>query len=78
LATGPADPEISRISWMTREMAREALTERDMVPTLGVMHLVQAWADHLVLPPMETLDIEMPCPCGSGFSYRGCCGWDAQ
>jgi len=78
LAMGPSDPEIARISWMTREMAQEALAERDMVPTLGVMHLVRAWVENLVLPPLDTLDNEMPCPCGSSYSYRGCCGWDMK
>jgi len=78
LTATPGDPDIAKVSWMTREMAREVLTERDLVPTLGVMHLVQAWAENLVLPPLETLDSEIACPCGSGFSYHGCCGWDMK
>ena len=77
-AAGPSDLEIAKASWITREMAREVLSERDVVPTLGVMRLVRAWADNLVLPPLDTLDNEMPCPCSSGFAYRGCCGWDAH
>ncbi|MHB9106166.1 MAG: NUDIX hydrolase [Armatimonadota bacterium] len=78
LATGPSDPDIAKVRWLTREMAREVLTERDVVPTLGVMRLISAWEENLVLPLMETLDYEMPCPCGSSFSYRGCCGWDMR
>lgn len=74
----PGDPEIAQASWMSREMAREVLTERDMVPVLGVMRLARAWADNIALPPLDTLDSEMPCPCGSGFSFRGCCGWDMK
>jgi ADP-ribose pyrophosphatase YjhB (NUDIX family) len=70
------DPEIAALRWITRDDALEILEERDMVPTLGVMHLLRAWADKIVLPPLATLDIETLCPCGSGFSYRGCCGWD--
>jgi len=78
LAMGPSDPEIAKVNWLTRGMAQEVLAERDVVPTLGVMRLISAWAENLVLPPMETLDNEMPCPCDSSFSYRGCCGWDAN
>lgn len=71
-----SDPEIAALRWITRDEAVEILEERDLVPTLGVMHLLRAWAEQIVLPLLATLDIEMPCPCGSGFSYRGCCGWD--
>lgn len=77
-AAETSDQEIAKVGWMTRETAQEVLAERDVVPALGVMHLVRAWVERLALPPLATLDNEMPCPCGSGFSYRGCCGWDAQ
>lgn len=78
LAAAPSDPEIAQASWMTREVAREVLTERDVVPALGVMRLIRAWTENTMLPPLDSLDIEMPCPCDSGFSYRGCCGWDMK
>ena len=76
--TAPRDPEIARACWMDRDAVTELLAERELVPTLGVMHLARAWAEQIVLPPLATLTEETACPCGSGFSYRGCCGWDMQ
>lgn len=72
------DGEIARVGWFTREDARELLAERELVPTLGVLHAVRAWADAVELPTMKTLTEDVSCPCGSGFNYRGCCGWDAR
>ena len=73
------DAEIAQARWFSRDAAREVLAERDVVPTLGVMALMRAWAEGIALPPLETLSPDdAPCPCGSGFRYRGCCGWDAE
>jgi len=75
--SAPNDPEIARIAWLHREAVQALLAEREIVPTLGVMHLARAWAEKTSLPPLATLDRETLCPCGSGFTFRGCCGWDS-
>ncbi|MHB9024061.1 MAG: NUDIX domain-containing protein [Armatimonadota bacterium] len=71
-----SDPEIARVDWFTRSALRELLTEREVVPSLGVMSLVRGWAEGLALEPLETLVEDALCPCGSGHRYQGCCGWD--
>lgn len=70
------DRDIARACWFSRDAAREVLAERDVVPTLGVMSLIRAWTEGTELQPLELLTEEARCPCGSGFGYRGCCGWD--
>jgi ADP-ribose pyrophosphatase YjhB (NUDIX family) len=72
----PTDPDVVQAAWFTRPAVDELLRERDVVPTLGVMALLRAWADGLPLAPLEQLWDEVVCPCGSGFRYPGCCGWD--
>jgi ADP-ribose pyrophosphatase YjhB (NUDIX family) len=72
------DREIAQVRWVTRHAVRQILTERDVVPNLGVMSLVRAWAEGTPLRPLETLIEDCLCPCGSGFRYPGCCGWDAK
>ncbi len=73
-----ADGDIARVAWLAREGVRELLAEREVVPTLGVLHLLRQWADGGEVPPLTTLTDDAPCPCGSGFGYPGCCGWDAS
>jgi ADP-ribose pyrophosphatase YjhB (NUDIX family) len=76
---GPkADPEILQARWFTRAAVTEVLAERDVVPTLGVMALLRAWVDDTPLDALEVVVDDMQCPCGSGFSFKGCCGWDAK
>lgn len=72
------DADILRSRWFSNTAAREVLEERDVVPNLGVMSLVRAWADGITLRPLEVLDENAQCPCGSGYRFRGCCGWDIQ
>lgn len=73
-----SDPDIAQARWFAREAVREVLEERDVVPTLGVMALIRSWADEIPLRPLESLVEDALCPCGSGFRYTGCCGWDAK
>lgn len=70
--------DIAQARWFSRDAAGEVLEERDVVPTLGVMALIRAWADGMPLRPLELLIEDASCPCGSGHAYRGCCGWDAR
>jgi ADP-ribose pyrophosphatase YjhB (NUDIX family) len=72
------DPELARTGWFSREAVAQVLQERDVQPTLGVMSLLRAWADGVTPEPLETLVDDALCPCGSGFRYPGCCGWDAK
>ena len=74
---GHRDLELARTGWFSREAAALVLTERDVVPTLGVLSLIRAWADGITPEPLETLVEDVLCPCGSGYGYLGCCGWDA-
>jgi len=76
--TEPSDTDILQARWFSREAARELLAERDVVPNLGVMSLVLAWADGIAFRPLELLDENALCPCGSGYGFRGCCGWDSK
>lgn len=76
--SGNANPEIVQARWFSRAAVREVLQERDVVPTLGVMSLLRAWVDERPLLTLESLDEKAPCPCGSGFAFTGCCGWDAR
>ncbi len=73
----PADSEIARVHWFSRATACTVLAERDVVPTLAVMSLIRGWAEGISLAPLESLREDVLCPCGSGFNYPGCCGWDA-
>ncbi len=73
-----SDTDILQARWFSRAAARELLAERDVVPNLGVMSLVRAWADGITPRPLELLDESAPCPCGSGYGFRGCCGWDSK
>ena len=76
-ADRPGDTDIAQGRWCTRAEARELLEERDIVPHLGVMTLVRGWVDETPLPPHTVLhEHDALCPCGSGYSFRGCCGWD--
>ncbi|MHB9129498.1 MAG: hypothetical protein ACYDBB_00220 [Armatimonadota bacterium] len=72
------DQEIAQVRWVPRHTVRLILSERDVVPNLGVMSLVRAWAEGTPMRPLETLIEDCLCPCGSGFRYPGCCGWDAK
>lgn len=72
------DREIVQARWFSRTAASEVLEERDVVPNLGVMSLIRAWVDGRQLSPLELLVEDACCPCGSGFVYRNCCGWDAR
>ncbi len=72
------DGEIVQARWFSRDAVCEVLEERDVVPNLGVMSLVRAWADGMPLPTLALVREDALCPCGSGFGYRGCCGWDAR
>ena len=72
------DPDIVQARWFSRDAVREVLEERDVVPNLGVMSLLRAWAEGVALAPLELLPEDAQCPCGSGFGFRGCCGWDAK
>ena len=74
----PSDGEIARVHWFPRASALAVLEERDVVPTLGVMRLIRGWAEGTALAALEAPREDAPCPCGSGYSYPGCCGWDAQ
>ena len=74
----PADVEIARVCWFSREAACEVLSERDVVPALGVMSLIRGWAEGITPPPLVSLIDDVLCPCGSGFRYPGCCGWDMR
>jgi NADH pyrophosphatase NudC (nudix superfamily) len=73
-----SDPEIAQTRWFSRAAVREVLAERDVVPNLGVMSVLRAWAEGATPRPLELLVEDTPCPCGTGFGYRGCCGWDAR
>ena len=54
---GPhADGDIARVGWLTRDAVCELLAERELVPTLGVLHLARAWAGDITLPPLVALD----------------------
>lgn len=75
---GIHDPEIVQARWFSREAVCEVLAERDVVPTLGVMGLLRAWAEATSLPVHQLLVEDSPCPCGSGHQYPGCCGWDMR
>lgn len=72
------DTDIVQARWFSRAAVREVLNERDVVPNLSVMALVRAWADGRALQPLEVLDENALCPCGSGYRFRGCCGWDVK
>jgi ADP-ribose pyrophosphatase YjhB (NUDIX family) len=72
------DTEIVQSRWFSKTAAREVLAERDVVPNLGVMSLIRAWADGVALRSLELLDENALCPCGTGYGFRGCCGWDAR
>lgn len=72
------DTEIAQARWFTRPAVREVLDERDVVPALGVMALLRAWADGTALPAYQVLRDDAVCPCGSGYLYAGCCGWDMR
>jgi len=74
----PADAEIATSRWFSREAARQVLEERDIVPTLGVMSLVRSWVEGIPPGPLELMVDDAQCPCGSGFRYPGCCGWDMR
>ncbi len=74
----PADHEIAAVRWFSREAAAAVLEERDVVPALGVMTLLRNWAEGNMPAPLLTLRDDVTCPCGSGFSYAGCCGWDMR
>ncbi len=71
------DTDIMQARWFAKAAAGEVLEERDVVPNLGVMALIRAWADGVPLQLLELLDENALCPCGSGYRYRGCCGWDS-
>lgn len=75
-----ADPdhELRQVRAFTREEAVGVVTERDAVPTLGVMALIRAWGEGIAPRALETLPEDVQCPCGSGFTYKGCCGWDSH
>ncbi|HEY3415771.1 MAG TPA: NUDIX domain-containing protein [Armatimonadota bacterium] len=74
----PEDPEIARVHWFTRSALQDLLAEREVVPALGVMSLLRGWAEGLFLQPLETLNEDTLCPCGSGHRYAACCGWDTR
>lgn len=74
----PSDPEIARARWFQRAQVRDLLAEREVVPNLGVMSLVRAWAYENELQPLEVLLEDTLCPCGSSYRYPGCCGWDTK
>ena len=76
--SGSIDPEIVQARWFTRDAVREVLEERDVVPTLGVMALLRTWLEERTPASLETPDEQARCPCGSGFSFAGCCGWDSR
>ncbi len=73
-----ANPEILQARWFSREAVGEVLDERDVVPNFGVMSLLRAWVDARPLKALESLDDQALCPCGSGFAFTGCCGWDVR
>lgn len=73
-----SDVEIVQARWFSRVAVQELLAERDVVPALGVMTLLQTWADGRALPAHQVLIDDALCPCGSGFNYPGCCGWDMR
>ena len=74
----PTDGDIAAARWFSRAAVAAVLEERDVVPTLGVMLLLRGWADGNTPAPLQSLHDDITCPCGSGFSYAGCCGWDAR
>lgn len=78
LGGAPADGDIAAARWFSRAATRAVLEERDVAPALGVMTLLRAWAEGETPAPLESLCDEVDCPCGSGFCYAGCCGWDAR
>ena len=51
----PADSEIAAARWFSRAALRAVLEERDVVPALGVMTLLRAWAEGSTPAPLETL-----------------------
>ncbi|HEX2948774.1 MAG TPA: hypothetical protein VHV83_04280 [Armatimonadota bacterium] len=75
--SGITDHDIAQARWFSRDAVHELLEERDTVPNLGVMSVIRAWVDGVELAPLETLLNDALCPCGSGFRFTGCCGWDA-
>ena len=77
LKADQSDTDILQVRWFSREAAKELLAERDVVPNLGVMSLVRAWTDGIAMRSLELLDENALCPCGSGYGFRGCCGWDS-
>ena len=78
VSSGPVNTDFAQVRWFSRLAARGMLEERDAVPTLGVMSLIRGWADGVALRPHELLLEDAFCPCGSGFRYPGCCGWDKR
>jgi len=74
----PTDGDIAAARWFSRAAVGTVPEERDVVPTLGVMSLLRAWAEGKTPLALESLHDDMLCPCGSGFNYAGCCGWDAR
>ncbi len=64
--------------WFSRVAAGEMLEEKDAVPKIGIMAIIQKWANNEELPLFVEFDDNMICPCGSGYGYRGCCGWDLK
>lgn len=77
-ASSIIDPDIAQARWFSREAIVQLLQEREVVPRLGILSLLRAWAEQIPLRPLETLVDNALCPCGSGFQFRGCCGWDAK
>jgi ADP-ribose pyrophosphatase YjhB (NUDIX family) len=73
-----ADPEIVQARWFSRTAVLEVLEERDVVPNLGVMSVLRAWADGVIPRPLEPILHDALCPCGSGDRYRSCCGWEDE
>jgi ADP-ribose pyrophosphatase YjhB (NUDIX family) len=73
----PEDIEIARAVWFARTAVRDVLAERDVVPNLGVMSLLRSWVEGIALRPLELLTEDALCPCGSGYRFPGCCGWES-
>ncbi len=72
------DNDYFQCKWFSREAANEMLQEKDAVPKIGIMGIIKKWADGENIMPLTEFDENMECPCGSGYGYRGCCGWDLK
>lgn len=70
------ESDIAQARFFSRQAVRDVLEERDIVPNLAVMSVVRSWLEGTALEAMHTLDEAAFCPCGSGFRFTGCCGWD--